>query len=285
METDIVKKIMTLMPTFSKSQKKIAQAILNDYNQTAYITAAKLGELVGVSESTVVRFAYELGYSKYPDFQHAVQKRVCVQMTSNQRIDATAARFGDSDILKSVMISDIEKIKFTMENIDRQAFSSSVEALVGAKRIYVIGARSSASLASFLNFNLGLIFDNIKFVQPTSTSEVFEQLLHIGPEDVMFAISFPRYSSKMVSAVDYAHAQGARVIALTDSMQSPIAPNATYVLTAQSDMVSYVDSLTAPLSIINAVLAAVAQSKRQEVKARFDELERVWDNYEVYAKQ
>lgn len=285
METDIVKKIMSMMPTFSKSQKKIAQAILNDYNQTAYITAAKLGDLVGVSESTVVRFAYELGYSKYPDFQHAIQKRVCSQMTSNQRIDATAARFGDADILKSVMTSDIEKIKFTMENIDRQAFSASIDALIGAKRIYIIGARSSASLASFLNFNLGLIFDNIKFVQPTSTSEVFEQLLHIGQDDVMFAISFPRYSSKMVSAVDYAHAQGARVIALTDSLQSPIAANASYVLTAQSDMVSYVDSLTAPLSIINAVLAAVAQSRRQEVKARFDELERVWDSYEVYAKQ
>lgn len=285
MEINVVKMITDRMPTFSKNQKKIANAILDGYNDSAYVTAAKLGALVGVSESTVVRFAYELGYDSYPAFQRAVQKQICVKMTPNQRIEASQARFSGSDVLKSVMTSDIEKIKYTMENMDRNIFSEAVDAIISARRIYILGVRSSASLVSFFNFNLSLIFDNVKLVQPTSSSEVFEQMLDIDKYDVLFAVSFPRYSTKIVNAVNYASAQGAKVISLTDSPLSPIAQNANYVLTAQSDMASFADSLTAPLSIINAILVAVSAKMQDEVKKRFDKLEAIWDSYDVYTKQ
>ncbi len=285
MENNISKKIAELMPTFSKGQKRIADAILYEYDKTAFMTAAKLGVFVGVSESTVVRFANELGFDGYPEFQRAVQELVRAKLTPNQRIELTDSRIGGGDILEKVMFSDIEKIKYTYENIDRKAFSDAVDAILNAKNIYITGVRSSASLASFLNFNLSMIFDNIKFVQPTSSSEVFEQILNIGSSDVMIAISFPRYSTKIINAVRFAHQNGANVIALTDSAISPLAEHATCLLTAQSDMASFVDSLVAPLSIINAIIVAVTQRKKKEVTERFDKLERIWDEYDVYAKR
>lgn len=285
MENDIESKIRANLPGFSKGQKKIAMAILENYDKAAYMTAARLGELVGVSESTVVRFALELGYDGYPDLQRAVQELVRSKLTSNQRIEVSNQRFGDGDILDNVLLSDINKIKYTLENIDRASFEAAVDAIVEARQAYILGVRSSSALASFLNFNLSLISDRVKFVQPTNSGEVFEQMLEIGPEDVTFAISFPRYSTKIINAVKYAHAQGAKVIALTDSKLSPIAENADFVLTAQSDMASYVDSLVAPLSVLNAVLVAVTKKKQQQVTARFDKLERIWDEYDVYAKR
>jgi DNA-binding MurR/RpiR family transcriptional regulator len=285
MENDIESRIRTRFSEFSKGQKKIATVILDNYDKAAYMTAAKLGELVQVSESTVVRFALELGYEGYPELQRAVQELVRAKLTSNQRIQISDLRYGDGDILDSVLTADIGKIKSTLENINRKSFRDAVEAMAGAKRIFVIGARSSASLASFLTFNLRLILDNVFSIQAHSKGEVFEQLLDIGPGDVIFAISFPRYSTNVINAVKYAHAQGATVVALTDSAMSPIAQNAQYVLTAQSDMVSYVDSLVAPLSILNAILVAITKTQRARVTARFDKLERIWDEYDVYAKR
>ena len=285
MTNDIAQKIEAVMPSMSKGQKRIADAILNNYDKAAYMTAAKLGEMVGVSESTVVRFAIELGFEGYPELQKAVQELVRAKLTPNQRIEVTNLRIGDGDVLDNVLFSDISKIKYTLEPMDRAAFSQAIDAILQARHIYIIGALSSASLATFLNFNLSLIFENVKLVQPTSTSEVFEQLLDIGETDLMIAMSFPRYSTKIVNAVRYAASRGASVIALTDSTLSPIAQDATYVLPAQSDMASFVDSLVAPLSIVNAILVAVTQKRQTEVKERFDRLERVWDEYEVYAKQ
>lgn len=285
MTNDIAQKIEAVMPSMSKGQKRIADAILKNYDKAAYMTAAKLGEMVGVSESTVVRFAIELGFEGYPELQKAVQELVRAKLTPNQRIEVTNLRIGDGDVLDNVLFSDISKIKYTLEHMDRAAFSQAIDAILQARHIYIIGARSSASLATFLNFNLSLIFENVKLVQPTSTSEVFEQLLDIGETDLMIAMSFPRYSTKIVNAVRYAASRGASVIALTDSTLSPIAQDATYVLPAQSDMASFVDSLVAPLSIVNAILVAVTQKRQTEVKERFDRLERVWDEYEVYAKQ
>ena len=284
MKKDIETRIRENMATFSKGQKKIAAAILNDYDKAAYMTAARLGQLVDVSESTVVRFAIELGYEGFPELQHAVQELVRTKLTPNQRIEVSNLRYGDGDVLESVLNADIAKIKYTVENIDRATFAAAVDALVNARHIYIVGVRSSAALASFLHFNLGLIFDNIKFIQPTSSGEVFEQMLDISEEDVLFAISFPRYSTKIINAVRYAHAQRATVVALTDSFMSPIAQAADHVLTAQSDMASYVDSLVAPLSIINAILVAIVRLRREEIGARFDKLERLWDEYDVYAK-
>ncbi len=285
MENDIESRIREQFSEFSKGQKKIATVILENYDKAAYMTAVKLGELVQVSESTVVRFALELGYDGYPEMQRAVQELVRAKLTSNQRIQISDLRYGDGDILDGVLAADISKIKYTMENIDRTSFHAAVSAMAGAKRIFVIGARSSASLASFFGFNLRLILDHVMLLQPSSAGEVFEQILDIGPGDVLFAISFPRYSTKIINAVKYADAQGATVIALTDSTMSPIAKHARHVLAAQSDMVSYVDSLVAPLSILNAILVAITKTQKERVTARFDKLERIWDEYDVYAKR
>ncbi len=285
MATDISELIRERMHTFSKGQRRIAEAILNDYDKTAYMTAAKLGETANVSESTVVRFANELGFSGYPEFQHAVQELVRTRLTPNQRIEVSSARIGGGDLLNKVMTAEIDRIRTTMERLDRDAFNSAVDTIVAAKRIYIIGVRSSSTLANFLHFNLSMICDNVRLIQPTSSSEMFEQILDIAEGDVMIAISFPRYSTKIAKAVKYAKASGAALIAITDSRLSPIAEGADHFLAAQTDMVSFVDSLIAPLSLINALLAAVAGKKPDEVKQRFDKLEHIWDDYDVYAKR
>ena len=284
MTKNITEKINERMPTLSKCQRRIAEAILTSYEQVAYMTASKLGEFCKVSESTVVRFANELGYAGYPEMQRAVLELVRTKLTPKQRIEVTNRRIGDRDILENVLAGDAEKIKYTLEHIDKASFQNAVSSLLAAKSIYVFGARSSASLAFFLSYNLELIFDHIKLLQPSSAGEVFEQILSIREGDVLFAISFPRYSKKVVDAVRYAHEQGATVIALTDSTLSPLAKYADHLLTAQSDMASYVDSLVAPLSILNATLAALAKERGEEIAKRFDRLERIWDEYDVYDK-
>jgi DNA-binding MurR/RpiR family transcriptional regulator len=284
MKKDLAALIQSVMPTLSKGKKKIAQTVLSDYDKVAYMTAAKLSEMVGVSESTVVRFAIELGFAGYPEFQHAVQELVRAKLTPNQRIRIAEERLVGVNPIENVMTSDAEKIKYTMHSIDRTAFSAAIDAIVSAENVYIFGVRSSAFLAGFFNFNLGMIQDNVRLVQPTSSSEVFEQILEIGKRDVLIAISFPRYSAKIVNAVKYARSRNATIIALTDSVQSPLAEHANCLLTAQSDMASFVDSLVAPLSIIDALLVAVTQRRGDEVRERFDRLERVWDEYDVYAK-
>ena len=285
MATDISQRIKDFYPTFSKGQKKIANAILNDYDKAAYMTASRLGALVGVSESTVVRFAYELGFEGYSDFQHSVQELVRTKLTPNQRIEITKQRLGTSDVLESVMESDINKIRYTLERIDKHTFSMAVDSILSAKNIYVMGARSTEALASILNYNLSLIFDHVKFIKPTSTAEVFEQMFSIGESDLLIAFSFPRYSSKTVSAVKYARQNGASVVVFTDSENSPLAEHATCLLTAQSDMASFMDSLVAPISIINAIIVEITNRKEKEITERFDKLEELWDRYDVYAKR
>lgn len=284
MSNDLYSKINALYSTFSKGQKKIADTILNNYDKAAYMTAAKLGELCGVSESTVVRFAAELGFDGYQQLQHAMKELLRAKLTPNQRIEVTNQLIGGGDLMSKVLLSDVEKIKFTLERIDRAAFDSAVERIIKARNIYILGVRASSSLASFLSYSLNMIFDSVRHVQPTSGSEMFEQILDIGADDVLIAISFPRYSTKVINAVKYAQTQGTSVIALTDSNVSPLAEHADCLLTAQSDMASFVDSLVAPLSIINALIVAIAKQKQKEVAERFDRLEKVWDQYDVYAK-
>ena len=284
MKKDLAALIEAEMPNLSKGKKRIAQTILSDYDKVAYMTAAKLSEMVGVSESTVVRFAIDLGFDGYPEFQHAVQELVRAKLTPNQRIRIAEERLGGANPIENVMSSDAEKIKYTMHSIDRAAFSAAVDAIVSAENVYIFGVRSSAFRAGFFNFNLSMIQDNVRLIQPSSSSEVFEQILGIGPRDVLIAISFPRYSAKIVNALKYARTREATVIALTDSAGSPLAEHANFLLTAQSDMASFVDSLVAPLSIIDALLVAVTQRRGDEVRERFDRLERVWDEYDVYAK-
>lgn len=285
MATDISQRINKIYSTLSKGQKKIANAILNNYDKAAYLTASRLGKMVGVSESTVVRFANELGFEGYSEFQHAVQELVRIKLTPNQRIEMTKQRIGKADILESVMESDINKIRYTLDSLDRKVFSESVNAILSAKTIYVTGARSTEPLAKLLSYNLSMIFDNVKFITPTSSAEVFEQMFSIGSEDTIIAFSFPRYSSKIVNAVKYAKNNGAKVVSFTDSNISPLSEHSDYLITAQSDMASYMDSLVAPLSIINAIIVEITRRKEDEIITRFDKLEKIWDEYDVYTKR
>ena len=285
MAADISERIRAIYSTLSKGQKKIANAVLYEYDKVAYLTAAKLGELVGVSESTVVRFADELGFEGYSQFQLSVQELVRIKLTPNQRIEITKQRIGRGDVIDKVMESDIGKIKHTLEGLDRAAFSEAVDAILNAKNIYITGARSSEPIARLLAYNLSLIFDNVKLVVPTSSAEVFEQMYSIGADDVVIAFSFPRYSSKMINGIKFARQKEAKVVAFTDSEVSPIAEFANCLLIAQSDMASFMDSLVAPLSIINAIIIEITARREKEITERFDALEKLWDEYEVYAKR
>ena len=280
---DLLNRIEDGIPGFSKGQKQIARYIMAHYEQAAYMTAAKLGSLVGVSESTVVRFANELGFDGYPELQRGLQELIRTRLTSFERMEVANRLMGEDDVLDKVLLADAEKIKHTLENTNRQAFAGAVEKLLHARHIYIMGVRSSATLAGFLNHNFQVVFDNVKHVQTTSGSEIFEQLLYMGEGDVLFAISFPRYSKRTINAVAYAKEKGADVIALTDSNVAPIAGYADHLLLAQSDMASFVDSLVAPLSIINAIIVAVAMKKQDEMDVRLRQLEKIWKEYDVYA--
>ena len=282
--TDLLKIIQEKQSTFSKGQKQISSFILGHYDKAAYMTAAKLGALVGVSESTVVRFANELGFAGYPELQHSLQEMIRSKLTTIQRIEITNDRIGESDLLEKVLNSDIDKIKHTLEEIDRTSFENAVDDLIGAQMIYIIGMRSSSSLASFLYHYLNLVFPHVRLVRTTSGSEIFEQLLRISSDDVIIGISFPRYSKRIINALGYAKKQGAKVISITDSAASPIAANADDLLLAKSDMASFVDSLVAPLSIINALIVAIGRKKQDEIAETFGKLERIWDEYDVYEK-
>ena len=284
MPKDILSTIQAEMNTFSKGQKLIANFILESYDKAAFMTASKLGKTVKVSESTVVRFAAELGYDGYPAMQKGLQEMIRSKLTSIQRIEVTNDRIGDHDILSMVMQSDIEKIRLTMEETDQTQFQRAMDAIVKARHIYILGVRSAAAIASFLGFYFTLIFNNVTIIHTTSSSEVFEQLLHIGPEDVILGISFPRYSRRTVKAMQFAHDRGAEAIAITDSATSPLAPYSTITLLAKSDMASFVDSLVAPLSLVNALIVAIGRKKNDDLSQTFESLERIWDEYALYEK-
>ncbi len=281
---DLITKIQSELPGFSKGQKQIARFILEHYDKAAFMTASRLGVTVGVSESTVVRFATELGYDGYPHLQRALQEMIRNKLTSVQRMEIAGDRMGGRDVLQTVLHADTDMIRVTLDEIDRDAFQGAVDALMGAKRIYILGVRSSSALASFLGFYFNLLFENVTLVHTNSVSEIFEQVLRVGPGDVLFGISFPRYSKRTLSAMKYARDRGARVIALTDSQLSPLARVADHVLLARSDMASFVDSLVAPLSVVNALIVAVGMSRRDEIEQTFNKLERIWEEYDVYEK-
>lgn len=267
----------------SKGQKLLADYILKNYDKAVFLTAAKLGKMVGVSESTVVRFATQLGYQGYPGFQKALEELVRNKLNSIQRMEVTYGRISQSEILASVLQSDIEKIKLTLANMDQNAFELAVETILNAKRIYVVGIRSCAPLANFLSFYLNLIFDNVTSVHTNSSSEIFEQLIRIGAEDVIIGISFPRYSMRTLKALEFASNRKAKVITLTDSVHSPMTLYSSCNLIARSDMASIVDSLVAPLSVVNALVVALCMKKQKDVIATLETLEQIWDEYQVYS--
>lgn len=284
MPKDILTLIQSEMKGFSKGQRLIANYILNSYDKAAFMTASRLGKTVQVSESTVVRFAAELGYDGYPAMQKALQEMIRNKLTAVQRIEVSNDRMSNHDILPMVMHADAENIRLTLEEVDRVGFDATVEAILSARKVYILGVRSAYALSSFLGFYFNMMLENVVVVHTNSSSELFEQILRIGEGDVLLGISFPRYSKRTLKAMGYAKERGATAIAITDSQASPLAGIADQTLFAKSDMVSFVDSLVAPLSLVNALIAAVSRKKGPEVEGTFRALEQIWDEYQVYEK-
>lgn len=284
MNEDLLKQIEDKLPRFSKSQKLIARFILEHYEKAAYMTALKLGNAVGVSESTVVRFAIELGFEGYPQLQRSLQSHIKNRLTSLQRMDVTRSRIGDEDPVTSVLNQDIDKIRRTLETIDKESFDNAVSTICASKRIYIQGAMSSGLLANFMHYYLRLIFDNVTLVGAVGTAELYQQMIHMGEGDLLIAMSFPRYASGTIEACRFAREAGAHIIAITDSDSSPLVQYAHTALYAYSDMVSFVDSLVAPMSLINALIATVSATNRCRVEQTFGKLEQLWDSSEVYKK-
>lgn len=280
--SDLLELIDGRYAKMSKGHKAIADFIREHYDKAAYMTALKFGNTVGVSESTVVRFASELGFDGYPGLQSALQDLMRSRLTSVQRIEATSDKFGDGDVLTAVLHHDIEKIRRTLEEISQDDFNAAADRISSCETIYIIGARSSAALAQFLSYYLNLIFPSVKLVHAPTRSELFEQMLRIGEKDVLIAISFPRYSRHTTEAVRYARSQGADVVAITDCATSPLTEFSDYSLFAKSDIASFVDSLVAPLSVINALIVAVSERKKDVVTKNLEQLEDIWREYEVY---
>ena len=285
MNNDILSVLQERATTFSKGQRAIARYITESYDKAAFMTASKLGRTVGVSESTVVRFAVELGYDGYPTMQKAMQEMVLNRLTSVQRIEVANDRIGDQDILSLVLQSDMEQLRKTVSSVDRKDFSAAVNAILDARRIYVLGVRSASALASFLGYYLNLMFEDVHTITASGTGQVLEKLISAGPDDVVIAFSYPRYSTSTVTGASFCHSKGAKIIAMTDSRTSPLGQTSDFVLQTKSDMASLVDSLVAPLSVVNALVVALAARREEKLAKTFSRLEEIWEKYQVYEKQ
>jgi len=279
---NIISLITERFDSLSKGHKTIARFVIEHYDKAAYMNVEQLSTVTGVSEATVVRFSAELGYEKYQKFQRDVLEYAKSKLTSLQRMDLTYGRLDAENILSGVLNSDIEKIRTTLASIDQNEFESIVDTISKARRIYIVGLRSASYLAGILAYYLNLIFNNVSVVSSVSPSEIFEQLYRIGPEDVIIGISFPRYSKRTIDALRFAKSKGVTVIGITDGVFSPIKVNADYSLLARSDMESFVDSLVAPLSVINALIVALGARNKEQVYKNFENLERIWHEYDVY---
>jgi DNA-binding MurR/RpiR family transcriptional regulator len=284
MKSFIFSKIDLNNKKLSKGHKKLVQYISTNYDKAAFMTASKLGENVGVSESTVVRFATEIGFKGYPELQKELQQMIKSKLTAVQRMEVSSNLIGEDNAIKKVLNGDIELIRDTLEIVSDSEFKKAVDMINSARKIYILGVRSSAALASFLHFYLNLVFENVVLIDTSSGSEMFEQMFRINEEDVCVAISFPRYSKQTINALRFISDRGTNIISITDSNVSPIAEFSNALLVAKSDIVSVVDSLVAPLSLINALIVALTFSRREEVYNNFNELEGIWDEYQVYDK-
>lgn len=284
MKDDLTLRIQEATPNFSKGQRLIAGYILEHYDKAAFMTASKLGHTVGVSESTVVRFATEIGFEGYPQLQKALQEMVRNRLTSVQRMEVTGERIGQDDVLTKVLQTDMETIRRTLEESNREVFQKAVQAIIKGDKIYIMGIRSASALASFMSYYFTQIFSNSHNLDTSSTSLIFEQMLRVDSEDVFIGITFSRYSRRTYKAAEFAKSRGATVIAITDSMSAPICEVADMVLVAKSDMASFVDSLVAPLSVINALIVAIGLEKQEEIKETYHQLETIWETYNVYEK-
>lgn len=282
MENDLLSVLARGSSKFSKGQRVIAKYILNNYDKAAFMTAGKLGRIVGVSESTVVRFAAELGYDGYPSMRKALQEMIRNRLTSVQRIEVAKSMIDDTDLVKSIIGSDMQNLQATLELLENDSFNKLVDSIVEAKNIYIVGMRTSTSLATFLGLYLNLLRDNVNVVHDTAASEIYEQIIRISTGDLFIGISFPRYSSHTVDAMQFAKKMGAKTAAITDSSASPLNGIADVCLHAKSDMVSFLDSLVAPMSLINAIIVAVGIRNKERVSETFERLEKIWSEHDVY---
>ena len=284
MSTDLIERIKSVLPKLSKGHRAIGSYIIEHCETASYMTATKLGEVVGVSESTVVRFANELGFRGYPEFRHSLQSCIRSKLTSMQRIAVSEDIIGEADIVSKVMLADIENLRSSVEAIDREVFEKTVEAICSARRIYVTGCRASSMLSWFMTYYLNLVMPNVTNVKAASSDEMFQEIIRISADDVMIGISFPRYSHRTKTALEFAKDRGAKVISITDCENSPLVQCSDFSLFAKSDMASFVDSLIAPLSVINALIVAIGRKKKDSLAATFKDLEEIWEEYEVYEK-
>ena len=284
MEKDVLARLSDETHRFSKGQRRIAEYIMNNYDKAAFMTAGKLGRTVGVSESTVVRFASELGYDGYPGMRKAIQEMIRSRLTAVQRIEVASETMDEAHILESVLMADVEKLQATLLECDRESFDAAVDAIANAKHVYIVGMRSSTCLANFLGFYLNLLLENVHIIQDTAQSEVYEQIMRIGTGDVFIGISYPRYSSRTAKAMHYAKNNGATVIGLTDGETSPFIGLADILLFAKSDMMSFLDSLVAPMSLINALIVSVGARNKERISDTFKRLETIWVDYDVYER-
>ncbi len=281
---NLLNRIKQQYSTLSKGQKSLANYITENYDKAVFLTAAKLGQAVGVSESTTVRFAAQLGYRGFPEFHRALEELVINRLNSIQRMEVTYGKVPQAEILDKVLQADIDKIKQTMEDLNHDVFDLAVETLLQAKSIYVIGIRSCAPLAQFLSYYLNLVFDDVRLISTSSSGDIFEQMIRIGEKDAIIGISFPRYSMRTLKAMEFANNRNAKVITLTDSIHSPMNLYSSCNLIARSDMASIVDSLVAPLSVINALVVALCMKKQQDVVTTLETMEQIWDEYQVYSR-
>ena len=270
------------MSGFSKGQKRIAAYILENYDKAAFMTASRLGILAGVSESTVVRFASELGYDGYPSMQRALQDMIRSRLTSTQRIQAAGDMF--QDVLPAVIQSDIDKLRQMLSHSNRSEFDRVVDKIMSCRHVYILGVRSSSFVAGYLHFYMHLLSENVTLIQSNAAGEMFEQMLRMGPGDVLIAISFPRYSKVTINTVKFARDRGAEIIAITDNELSPVCQLSQAALLAPCEMISFVDSMVAPLSLINALLVALSNRYGADVSTTFAELEHIWNEYGVFGK-
>ncbi|MEA4896321.1 MAG: MurR/RpiR family transcriptional regulator [Oscillospiraceae bacterium] len=282
MEKDVLAVIANSTIHYSKGQRRIAKYIQENYDKAAFMTAGKLGATVGVSESTVVRFAADLGYDGYPGMRKALQEIIRNRLTSVQRIEVSRDLINGSNVLKAVLTADMEKLQKTIEEIDMPSFNAAVDAIIGAEQVYIVGMRSSAALSSFIGYYLNLLRDNVHLLHDTAVSEVYEQVIRIKKGDVFIAMSYPRYSSRTVKAMRFAKESGATTISLTDGESSPLVSISDITLYAKSDMVSFLDSLVAPLSLINALIVSIGLRSDDALSDTFKRLETVWSENEVY---
>ncbi len=284
MSVNLIAEIEKRIPEFSKSQKYIAKYIIEHYEKAAFMTAAKLGSAVGVSESTVVRFADEMGFEGYPEMQQALRSYGRNRLTTLQRFNISMDRLEDGNLLKYMMTQDIERIRYTLENTSEAGFNAAVDRIISARRVYIFGAMSSDILARFLSTYLNLSCESVVHVQPINSSGILQQLINLGSEDVFISISFPRYFKNTLTATAYAKKCGANIIAITDSEASPLAEFADQLLLARSDIISYADSLAAPLSLINALIAGVGMKNSERLEKTLARLEDLWEENEAYKK-